>query len=78
LKKFSIKESGREYQKQEENELMENEYYFEAKNSEVCIWIEQGSSIQIKAITKTNDPVELSVEVALEIAEVLRKFASRI
>jgi hypothetical protein len=58
--------------------LKENEYYFETEDSDVCIWIEQGSSIQIKAITKTNDPVELSAETALEIAEVLRKFASRI
>ncbi|CAJ0821368.1 hypothetical protein LMG19087_04413 [Ralstonia wenshanensis] len=52
--------------------------YFETSDGAVRIWIEQGSSIHIKAITKESDPVELSDSEALEIAEVLRHFASRI
>jgi hypothetical protein len=52
--------------------------YFETSDGAVRIWIEQGSSIHIKAVTKENDPVELSESEAIEIAEVLRDFASRI
>lgn len=52
--------------------------YFETSDGTVRIWIEQGSSVHIKAVTKENDPVELSESEALEIAEVLRHFASRI
>ncbi|KVD14886.1 hypothetical protein WI80_08020 [Burkholderia ubonensis] len=52
--------------------------YFETSDGAVRIWIEQGSSIHIKAVTKENDPVELSEAEALEIAEVLKQFASRI
>ncbi|KKI35053.1 hypothetical protein VI03_30515 [Burkholderia vietnamiensis] len=52
--------------------------YFETSDGAVRIWIEQGSSIHIKAVTKENDPVELSESEALEIAEVLKQFASRI
>ncbi|WP_454731604.1 MULTISPECIES: hypothetical protein [Cupriavidus] len=55
-----------------------NQDYFESSDGAVRIWIEQGSSIQIKAATKENDPVELSEEEALEIATVLQQFASRI
>jgi len=52
--------------------------YFETSDEAVRIWIEQGSSIHIKAATTSNDPVELSESEALEIAEVLRSFANRI
>ena len=55
-----------------------NQDYFETSDGAVRIWIEQGSSIHIKAVTKENDPVELSESEAIEIAEVLRDFASRI
>jgi hypothetical protein len=55
-----------------------NQDYFETSDGAVRIWIEQGSSIHIKVVTKENDPVELSESEAIEIAEVLRDFASRI
>ncbi|RQH01654.1 hypothetical protein [Paraburkholderia dinghuensis] len=52
--------------------------YFESSDGTLRIWIEQESSIHIKATTKEGDPVELSESEALEIAEVLKDFASRI
>lgn len=52
--------------------------YFESSDGTIRIWIEQDSSIQIKAITKAGDPVELSGSEALEIADVLKSFANRI
>lgn len=57
-------------------QLNVNDDYFESSDSAVRIWIEQGTSIQMKVSTQTNDPVELSAEEALEIADVLRQFAS--
>ena len=51
--------------------------YFEWDNGDIRVWIEQESSIHIKAVTKTNDPVELSEEEALMLADVLRKFANK-
>lgn len=67
--------------RQKENKLEQlnvNDQYFESSDGTVRIWIEQGTSIQMKVITQTNDPVELSSDEALEIANVLKQFASRI
>ncbi|MDR0481299.1 MAG: hypothetical protein LBG66_05375 [Gallionellaceae bacterium] len=55
-----------------------NQDYFETGDGAVRIWIEQGTSIHIKVVTEKNDPVELSEDEALEIAETLRRFAGRI
>jgi hypothetical protein len=55
-----------------------SENFFESIDGAVRIWIEQGTSIQIKVVSEFNDPVELTEHEALEIAEVLRRFASRI
>ncbi len=55
-----------------------NQDYFESCDGTVRVWIEQGSSIHIKAVAKENDPVELSESEAMQIAEVLRQFASRV
>ncbi len=52
--------------------------YFESSDGALRIWIEQESSIHIKAVTKEGDPVELSESEALEIADVLKNFASRV
>lgn len=52
--------------------------YFELDNGDIKVWIEQGSSIHIKAITDTNDPVELSEEGALMLAEILIQFSKKI
>lgn len=55
-----------------------NEDYFESSDGSIRIWIEQDSSIQIKAVAKHDDPVELSVEEAIALATVLQEFAGRI
>ncbi|WP_250456030.1 hypothetical protein [Caballeronia sp. ATUFL_M2_KS44] len=52
--------------------------YFESNDGAVRVWIEQESSIQIKAVTPRGDPVELSESEALELAEILKNFASRV
>ncbi len=40
---------------------------------EVTLWLEQGTSVHLRAVTKQGDPVELSVEEAKELAiELLR------
>ncbi|MDY7069564.1 hypothetical protein PsexTeo8_60930 (plasmid) [Pseudomonas extremaustralis] len=49
--------------------------YFESSDGGVRLWIEQGSAIHIKAITEHNDPVELNAEQALELAQVLQRYA---
>ena len=48
---------------------------FSLSNGEVRLWLEQGQSVCIKAITATNDPVELSAEEAQELGRALIKFA---
>lgn len=60
------------------DQLNVDDNYFESSDGAVRIWIEQGTSIQMKVSTQTNDSVELSAEEALEIVDVLRQFASRI
>ncbi|WP_347900795.1 hypothetical protein [Pseudomonas purpurea] len=52
--------------------------YFEMNDGDVRIWIEQGSSIHMKVVTKENDPVELSGYEALRVADILRGFSGRI
>lgn len=52
--------------------------YFETSGGAVRIWIEQGSSIHMKVVTRENDPVELSEDEAIEVAEVLKRFANKI
>ena len=41
----------------------------------VDVWIEQDSSIQLKAISKFGDPVELTVDEVRVLAENLRRLA---
>ena len=45
-------------------------------SGEVVLWIEQGTSIHIKAITREGDPVELSEEEARELAAALTEMAA--
>ncbi|MGA2065888.1 MAG: hypothetical protein ABSG86_13020 [Thermoguttaceae bacterium] len=44
-------------------------------DGEVKLWIEQGSSIHIKAVTKHGDPVELNEGEADELGETLIEMA---
>lgn len=52
--------------------------YFESSEGAVRLWVEQGSSIHLKAISPHNDPVELTAEQALELAQALQRLASRL
>ncbi|PYB97084.1 hypothetical protein DMX09_27815 [Pseudomonas protegens] len=52
--------------------------YFESSDGDVRLWIEQGSAIHLKAISPHNDPVELTAEQALELAQALQRLASRL
>ncbi len=45
---------------------------------EVYLWPEQGSSIMIKAITKSGDPVELEPEEAKKLGETLIRLAAQL
>lgn len=51
---------------------------FETADGEVRVVLEQGSSIHLKAASAYNDPVELTATQALEIADILHHFASRL
>ncbi|ROM15524.1 hypothetical protein BK643_23580 [Pseudomonas protegens] len=52
--------------------------YFESSDGDVRLWIEQGSAIHLKAISPHNDPVELTAEQALELAQALQRLARRL
>ena len=58
---------------------MEKQSLKEFDNGNVYLWIEQDSSIMLKASDKTyNDPVELSSSQAREIADYLLMLADKI
>jgi hypothetical protein len=44
---------------------------------DVSLWVEQHSSIQLKAMTGQGDPVELSPDEARRVAHTLLEFAER-
>jgi hypothetical protein len=44
---------------------------------DVSLWVEQDSSIQLKAMTRQGDPVELSPDEARRVAHTLLAFAER-
>jgi hypothetical protein len=43
-------------------------------DSRLCAWVEQESSVHIKAVTKEGDPVELSDEEVRELENFLRRY----
>jgi hypothetical protein len=47
-------------------------------NNEISLWIENGTSIQMKAVTKYGDPVEINYDEAIELSNILRKMADEI
>lgn len=53
---------------------MEKDNVCELSDGEIKVWIEQ-EVIHIKAIDTFGDPVELTKERALELADVLRRLA---
>ena len=50
----------------------------EFSNGEIKIWVENETSIHIKAITNFGDPVELNAEEAIELSALLKKLAKEI
>jgi len=45
--------------------------------NDVRLWLEQGSSVHIKAVTSFGDPVELASHEARELAAILSDFADQ-
>jgi len=45
---------------------------------DISCWLEHETSIMLKAVTKFNDPVELTADEARDIANVLLSFAERL
>jgi hypothetical protein len=45
---------------------------------DVCCWLEQESSVMLKAVTRFGDPVELTAAEARAIAAALRELAGRL
>ena len=56
----------------------EKKKVIEFENGEVYLWVEQGSAIMLKAVTKEGDPVELFSKTARELAETLLKMVAEI
>ena len=44
---------------------------------DVRVWLEEDSSVHIKAVTQSNDPIELSPGQARQLAAVLVELAER-
>jgi hypothetical protein len=44
---------------------------------DVVLWVEQQSSVQLKAVTRYGDPVELSPDEARRVAQVLLEYADK-
>ncbi len=57
-------------------DIPENQIY-KLCGGEVAVWIEQGSSIHLKAVAGT-DPVELTEEEARELGKILHSLANKL
>ena len=44
---------------------------FKTSDGEVALWLDPGSSLHLRAITKSGDPVELSLNEAKSLADAL-------
>jgi hypothetical protein len=51
---------------------------FSVSDGDAYCWLEQESSVMLKAITKHGDPVELTKKEAIDLAHALLKAAERI
>jgi len=58
--------------------MQPKEIYFELDNGDIRLWIEQGESLMLKAITGFGDPVELSADEASKLVEALFQMINRI
>jgi hypothetical protein len=57
---------------------MESIMVHEFSNGEIKLWVENETSIHLKAITTFGDPVELNAEEAIEISTLLKKLSEEI
>ena len=51
---------------------------FKISDGDAYCWLEQQSSVMLKAVTKQGDPVELTKSEAIELAHALLRAAERI
>ena len=58
--------------------MNEKSEFFTLSDGEIAMWVEQQASIHLKAISPSGDPVELSAEEALELAQELLRLAAMI
>jgi hypothetical protein len=58
--------------------MSEKNQIFSGANGEACCWVEQESSIMLKAFSSFSDPVELSKEEAIALARALLKAADEV
>lgn len=56
------------------NDLNNINYCFKSTDGSISMWIEQESTIHLKAVTSFNDPVELTADEARNLVELLIKF----
>jgi hypothetical protein len=56
----------------------DKEDVFRVSDGEAYCWAEQESSVMLKAVTKSGDPVELSGDEAIELAHALLKAAKAV
>jgi hypothetical protein len=55
-----------------------NSEIFSISGGDAYCWLEQESSVMLKAVTKRGDPVELEKHEAIELARALLKAAEKI
>lgn len=51
---------------------------FRVSDGDAYCWVEQESSVMLKAVTKYGDPVELTKEEAVDLAHALLRAAEKI
>jgi hypothetical protein len=51
---------------------------YRTTDGEAYCWCEQGSSVMLKAVTKSGDPIELTKDEAIELANALLAYARNI
>jgi hypothetical protein len=62
----------------ESNMKQSNDTVVTLSNGEVNVWVDEGSAIHLKCVTRFGDPVELNVEEAKELIGVLERLVHEI
>jgi hypothetical protein len=58
--------------------MKENKDVFSVSDGDAYCWAERESSVMLKAVTKSGDPVELTKDEAIELATALLKASKQI